>query len=146
MKNLTHFIILILISFNGSVSSANISQPVKFSPSYSLSSQLIESGKNSDPTDSVINKNQTTQPIHLSESKTEKTFNQQLQWRILNLLAQQLFDNNDQQLTHLLLASQMTYKTRTFSVSIISSGSDYYQVNIIDNQRNNETQLEIPRL
>jgi hypothetical protein len=82
-----------------------------------------------------------------TELTIEKTFDQELQWRILNLLAQQLFDNNDQQLSDSLFLSSRIYKTKTFTVSITSNDPDYYQVKITDSQRKeNNTQLEIPRL
>ena len=88
---------------------------------------------------------------HESKQKTDQeikgtTFNQELQWRILNLLTQQFFDNNHESISDMLFSNSWLYATNTFSVSISSSDPDFYQVSIIDSQQGEKTQLEVPRL
>ncbi len=78
--------------------------------------------------------------------EAEKTFNQELQWRILNLLAQQLFQNNHETLTNDLFTNNWLYTTQTFSVNISALNPDFFLIKIIDAQLGSETKLEIPRL
>ena len=80
-----------------------------------------------------------------NEDAADKTFNQELQWRILNLLAQQLFQNTQSSLDNA-ISNNWLYSTDTFSVNITSTNPDVYLVNIIDTQLGSETQLEIPHL
>ena len=76
----------------------------------------------------------------------EDSFNRELQWRILNILAQQLFQRNDDQLKNDIFSYNRLYATHTFSVNISSMDPEFYLVKIIDSELDQETQLEIPRL
>ncbi len=91
---------------------------------------------------------QQTLPTNTEQAEPTNgtTFNQELQWRILNLLTQQLFDNNQKSISDMLFSNSWIYATNTFSVSISSTDPDFYQVSIIDSRQGDKTQLEIPRL
>ena len=97
-----------------------------------------------------INTGKTTQQQNIQIDSDQEvkgtTFNQELQWRILNLLTQQLFDNNHESISDMLFSNSWLYATNTFSVSISSSDPDFYQVSIIDSQQGEKTLLEVPRL
>lgn len=80
------------------------------------------------------------------KDKSHSEFERELQWRILNLLAQQLFDDSHDTLTRYLFSSSWIYQTSTFAVNISAINPDFLEVKITDLEGSDETRLEIPRL
>ncbi len=78
----------------------------------------------------------------------ERNFNQELQWRILNLLAQQLFleTQHDRKKLSAPYKNLLPYITQTFSVDISFLNPEFFRVQIIDRNIGEKTQLTIPRL
>ncbi len=146
MKNMTLFLILLITYLFYSTSVASHIKPtasLAFSGRTFLSTPLTISS-----TLSKDNSKKTTRSLVDQEEVNldDKTFDQELQWRILNLLAQQLFQSDNDPLANDLFTNHWLYSTQTFSVDISSINPDFYLVKIIDSQLGSETQLEIPRL
>lgn len=78
--------------------------------------------------------------------EAENSFNQELQWRILNLLARQLFADADREAVAPLMLSQRVYTTQTFSVDFSPAHTGLLEIQIIDSFLGRKTQLQIPRL
>jgi len=101
---------------------------------------------------SVPNETSTAHLTNFTQNKkSPKTFNQELQWRILNLLVQQLFQSHQDSLNKLSTSNDTSgnnlfYSTNTFSVNISALKPDFYLIKIIDTQLGSNTELEIPKL
>ncbi len=134
MKLLSSIHLLFAISFCGNTAIAN---HIKLPSSISSQSTINKTGFNT----KTLNQDTKADP-----PETEKTFNQELQWRILNLLAQQLFQNNHETFTSDVFTTHWLYHTQTFSVNISALNSDVFVIKITDTQLGEETKLEIPRL
>jgi hypothetical protein len=81
----------------------------------------------------------------LTTDQTTEDFSTLLQRRILQILAHQLIDDNDQTNTHNNKLTNTHYKTKTFSVSIDTINTAFYRVSIKDSLQNKETLIKIPR-
>ena len=82
----------------------------------------------------------------LTTNKTAEDFSTLLQQRILQILAHQLIDDNDQINRQSNKPTNTHYKTKTFSVNINTvDNTAFYHVSIKDNLQNKETFIKIPR-
>ncbi len=84
-------------------------------------------------------------PSSPTTNKTAEDFSTLLQRRILQILAHQLIDDNDQTNRKNNKLTDTHYKTKTFSVSIDTVNTAFYRVSIKDNLQNKETLIKIPR-
>lgn len=78
-------------------------------------------------------------------NEAAEDFSTLLQRRILQILAHQLIDDNNQANKHELTFTDTHYNTKTFSVSIDTVNTAFYRVSIKDSLQNKETLIKIPR-
>lgn len=94
----------------------------------------------------VSTANTTANKMQAIEVVAQSEFHQELQWRILNLLAQQLFDDHMEHLASYLFMNKWRYQTSSFSVNITSMNPELLEVKITDSGSQDETRLEIERV
>lgn len=114
MKNLTLLLLLFITYLFYSTSVASHIKPITSLP-FSETTMLPPPLTTSDTSPKDNPKKITSSLVYQDKvNQDDKTFDQELQWRILNLLAQQLFQNNNDPLANDIFTSNWLYSTQTF--------------------------------